>query len=221
MGGDSMGILLSGTESDQPADASELPVKRALMFLAEGFEDAEAVCAIDVLGWTHYRPSVATIELDVTGFHERVRGAFGITLPTSVAFADIDCGRYDALIVPGGFHNRGFDEAYDDRLRDLARSFHASGRLIATMCVGVLPIAEAGLLERGTATTYALSSRHDNLERLRELGCTPSDEPVIESNGIISCSGPAHAEAVLMQLIARLAGPEAAAEVARYRDGRH
>ena len=189
------------------------------MFLAEGFEDAEAVCAIDVLGWTHYRPTVATVTLDITGLREIIHGAFGTAIPANVAIDKVNPDCYDALIVPGGFHNRGFDEAYDERLRSLARAFHEDDKPIATMCVGVLPVAEAGVLEGGEAATYALSSRHDNPGRLRELDCAPSAEPVVEHDGIISCTGPAFSGDVMQRLLALLVGPEAAAEVARYRRG--
>lgn len=214
-----MTIPLSGTEADQPVAEDALDVKRVLMFLAEGFEDAEAVCAIDVAGWTHYRPSIATVELDITGFHDIVRGGFGTSIPIDIGFDDVDPAAYDALIVPGGFHNRGFDEAYDERLRRLVREMRALGCPIATMCVGVLPVAEAGVLNGGTAVTYALSSRHDNAARLRDLGCTVSDEPVAEWDGIISSSGPAYSDQVMHRLLELVAGPRAAAEAARYRSG--
>lgn len=210
---------LSGTEEDQPADERALPAKRVLMFLATGFVDSEAASALDICGWTHYRPSIATVSVECTGFYEAVTGAFGLCLPIDEPIERIDPKRYDALIVPGGFHNLGYDEAYDSRVHALARTLRDAGKPIATMCVGILPIAEAGLLEGGIAATYALSSRHDNRGRLREFGCQPSDEAVVDWNGIISCAGPAYSDQVMYALMRRLIGDEAAAEVERYRRG--
>ena len=212
-------VYLSGHEQDQPARIDELEKRRVLLLLAQGFEDAEAVCALDVLGWTKYRPSVATVSVEIAGMRERVTGAFGTTFDTCALIDEVDSMRYDGLVVPGGFHNLGYDEIYDERVRELARHLRMRECPIATMCVGILPIAEAGLLKGGRATTYSFSSRHDNRGRLAELGCAPADEPVIDWNGIISCSGPAYSEQVMQLFLEKLVGPDAAAEVARYRKG--
>ena len=211
---------LSGTQQDQPVDARELPKKRVLMFLAEGFVDSEAASVLDVCGWTHYRSAFATVEVEICALHPQVSGAFGLQFAADVLLDDIDCSRYDALAIPGGFHNLGFDGAYDERVRQLARTMHEADKPIATFCVGVLPVAEAGILKGGIAATYALSSRHDNPGRLCELGCEVAEGPVAEWNGIISCSGPAYSDQVSYALLRALIGPEGAAEVERYRSGK-
>lgn len=215
-----MDTPLSGMHADQPARIAELPEKRVLMFLAEGFEDFEAVCAFDVLGWTAYRPSIATVSLDITGLHNRVRGGLGVEMDVDVAFDDVVPADYDALVIPGGFHNRGFGEVYDERVFELVRAMRRLGRPIATMCVGVLPVAMASELAGGRATTYPLSSRHDNVGVLRAYGCEYVEEAYVEWQGILSCAGPAGSEQVMRRLLELVAGPDAAAEVARYRSGR-
>lgn len=211
--------ILSGTEEDQPTPTDALARKRVLMLLFEGYEDAEAACLLDMLGWTRYRPSIATVDVETAGFGDVAHGAFGTCVGTDVRIVDVDPSRYDALAIPGGFHNLGYDEAYDEAVYDIIRAFRSQGLPIATFCVGALPVARAGALEGGRATTYAFSSRHDNFGVLRECGCTAVNEPVVEWNGIISCSGPAQSEQVCELLLEMLVGPEAAAEVRRYRDG--
>ena len=211
--------FLSGTEADQPLAVKELAHKRVLVFLAEGFEDAEAAVLIDVLGWTRYRPKIASITVEIAALHEVVHGAFGTCFKADVLVDNVDMARYDALAIPGGFHNLGFDEAYCEEVRGLARTAHSLGLPIATMCVGVLPVAEAGVLGGRFATTYALSSRHDNKARLRELGCTVAEESLVVDGGVISCAGPEQAEGVAYELIRQLVGLHAAGEVAKYRRG--
>lgn len=212
--------FLSGFESDQPVAVDALQSKRVLVFLAEGFEDAEAAVLVDVLGWTHYRPTIARIDVEIAALHKVVHGAFGSCYEADVLVADADIGRYDALVIPGGFHNRGFDEAYCEEVRNLVRVAYDRGIPIATMCVGVLPVAESGVLEGRVATTYALSSRHDNEGRLREMGCTVASGTLVVDGGVISCSGPAQAEGVAFELLRQLAGSQAVEEVARYRRGK-
>lgn len=211
--------LLSGWASDQPVDADSLPNKRVLLLLAEGFDDAEAACALDVLGWTRYRPSVATVDVDVAAFKGQVSGAFGTVIRADVLVDDVDPGCYDALVVPGGFHNLGYGEVYDERVYRIIRHMRDRGCPIATMCVGVVPVAEAGVLAGGRATTYPFSSRHDNVGRLRDLGCDPVADSVAEWDGVISCSGPAYSERVMHLLLERVAGKAAAGEVQAFRSG--
>ena len=213
------GTYLSGRAEDQPTPAGQLETKRVLVFLSAGFEDAEAVCLLDVLGWTRYRPSIATVEVELTGFHDEVQGAFGSRFRIDVPFNQVDPRRYDALAIPGGFHNLGFEEAHDGRLGQLARAFFQRGCPIATFCVGVLPLAREGLLDGGQATTYAFSSRHDNVGVLRQGGCDARAQAVVDWHGIMSCSGPAYSQQVSYLLLQKLIGEDAAAEVRRFRRG--
>jgi 4-methyl-5(b-hydroxyethyl)-thiazole monophosphate biosynthesis len=131
----------------------------------------------------------------------------------------IDASSFDALVIPGGFHSKGFDEIYDPAVHELVRAIHDDGKPIATMCVGILAVAQAGVLAGGKATTYPLSSRHDNPGQLREFGCEALEEPIVDWNGIISCSGPAYSEQVMSLLLEKLVGTQAAREVKRYRAG--
>ena len=189
---------------------------KVLLFLARGFEDLEAVSVISACGWTEYRDEIPTVRVVTTGFHEVVEGRFGMSIRCDLPMDAVDPNDYAALALPGGFHSHGFGEAYDPRVHELARAVHSNAGTIATMCVGVLPVAEAGLLRGGRATTYPHSRYHDNPARLRDLGCDPTPGPVEVWNRIISCSGPAHSLEVSWLLIESLIGSRSAAEVKRY-----
>ena len=163
---------------------------KVLLFLAEGFEDLEAVSVLDVMGWTEYREWVPTVEVVTTGFRPEIKSRFGLKISPDISFDKIQPSDYDALAIPGGFHSHGFDEAYDDRLRNLARDIHQQGGWLATFCVGVLPVAEAGLLKDKQAVTYPYSQHHNNPERLQELGAIVMDTPTAVDDRIISSQGP-------------------------------
>lgn len=188
---------------------------KVLLFLAEGFEDLEAVSILDVMGWTEYREWVTTVNVVTTGFHTKVRGRFGLEIKPDILFDEINPANFSALAIPGGFHSHGFDEAYDDRLRTLARSFHQQGSWIATFCVGVLPVAEAGLLKDKQAVTYPYSSNHDNPARLQELGAIVKDTPIAVDNRIISSRGPGTSLNVAYLLLKELIGQANSEEVKR------
>jgi len=188
---------------------------KILLMLAEGFEDLEAVSILDVFGWTQYREWVPTVEVVTTGFRPRVRSRFGLSVEPTIPFDAVVPSDYAALALPGGFHSHGFDEAYDERLRALARTIHEQGGHIATFCVGVLPVAEAGLLAGRRAVSYPHSRHHDNLSRLRALGAEVVDEPVVVDERIISCAGPASSVEVCFRLLDALVGEAHGAEVRR------
>ncbi len=188
---------------------------KVLLFLAEGFEDLEAVSVLDVMGWTEYREWVPTVDVVTTGFRPEIKSRFGLKIKPDIAFDEIQASDYDALAIPGGFHSHGFDEAYDERLRNLTRKIHQQGSTIATFCVGVLPVAEAGLLKGKQAVTYPYSSNHDNPARLQELGAIVSDANIVADNRIISCKGPGASLQVSLQLLEVLVGHDHCLEVQR------
>ena len=187
-----------------------------LLFLAQGFEDLEAVTILDVFGWTQYREHLPKVSVTTAGFHELVKGRFGIIIRPDLLFSDINPDSYHALVLPGGFHSHGFDEAYDQRIHHVAQQIHQNGGYIATMCVGILPIGEAGLLRGKEATTYPHSRDHDNVKRLKASGAKVVNRHVVMDDRIISCDGPGPSLEVAFLLMECLIGPQMTQEVRQY-----
>jgi 4-methyl-5(b-hydroxyethyl)-thiazole monophosphate biosynthesis len=174
---------------------------KILLFLTQGFEDLEAVATLDVFGWTQYRQHLRKVSVTTAGFHEAVKSRFGITIAPDLLYPEINPRDYQALVLPGGFHSHGFDD----------------GGYIATMCVGILPVADSGLLKGKKATTYPHSRYHDNIGRLREAGAkVVNDRHVVMDDRIISCDGPGSSLEVIFLLMECLLGRDATKEVRRY-----
>jgi len=196
-----------------------MPAKttKILLFLTQGFEDLEAVATLDVFGWTQYREHLPRVSVTTAGFHKVVKSRFGITITPDLLYPEINHQDYQALVLPGGFHSHGFNEAYDERIHKLAAKIHENGGYIATMCVGILPIADAGLLKGKKATTYPYSRYHDNIDRLRQGGAkVVNDRHVVMDDRIISCDGPGSSLEVVFLLMESLLGDEATKEVRRH-----
>ena len=189
---------------------------KILLFLTQGFEDLEAISIIDVFGWTQYRKNIQKALVVKTGFHPIIKSRFGLEITLDILMSDVDPKNYHALVLPGGFFSYGFDEAFDARIQDIACEIYNNGGYIATMCVGILPIAEAGLLKGRKATTYPYSRNHDNLGSLKKRGAIVVNEPVVMDNRIISCSGPGSSIEVAYLLMEQLLGAKTAQEVRKF-----
>ena len=163
---------------------------------------------IDICGWTYYREHLQKVDVLKTGFHEEVSGRFGLKINTDVLIDNVDPREYEALVIPGGFHSHGFDEAYDAKVLDLVKSIYDNQGIIATMCVGILPVAKAGLLQGKRATTYPLSKHHDNPRYLEEHGCRYTGKSIEIDDRVISCAGPCQSLRVVMIMLEMLLGSE-------------
>lgn len=84
------------------------------------------------------------------------------------------------------------------------------------MCVGILPIADAGLLKGKTATTYPYNRNHDNIRKLKEWGANVVNQHVVMDDRIISCDGPGSSLDVALLLMECLLGPETTQKVRHY-----
>jgi 4-methyl-5(b-hydroxyethyl)-thiazole monophosphate biosynthesis len=183
-------------------------VKKVLMFLGQGFEDLEAVTIIDVLGWTKVRENLVPLDLQTCAFHDEVVGKFGIRIQVdfNIRKQTLKLDEFSAFVLPGGFHDAGFEEAYSEEIHEIASAVYKNQGIITTMCVGILPISDAGLLVNKKATTYNLSRFHNNVSRLKAGKAIYTGKKLEMNSNIISSAGPAASLRVAYILIEKLTG---------------
>jgi protease I len=198
---------------------SQSEAKNVLVILGEGFEDTETAVLVSVLRWTEYRPYLTQVNVTISGLRPFVRGRFGATYEVDIPIEEVDPNAYDAVVVPGGFRSRGFEELYDERVLSIISAMNEQGKPIVTLCVGVFVPGEAGVLADRKATVYELSANRDNPACLEGYGATPTYERFCIDGNIVSCTGPAVSEETAAWLLEVLIGEEQAAEVARFRLG--
>lgn len=180
---------------------------KILLFLAKGFETMEFSVFIDVMGWARndyqYDSQVVTC-----GFKKRVESTFHVPIIVDTLIDDINIEEYDALAIPGGFEEYGFyDEAYDERFLNLIREFDANGKIIASVCVGALPVAKSGILKNRNATTYHLRDGYRQ-KQLKEFGANVINEPIVVDKNIITSYCPETAPSVAFKLLEMLTSKE-------------
>lgn len=173
---------------------------RALVALAEGFEEIEAVTIVDVL-------RRAGVEVHVAGLKAgAVAGSHGISIVTDMGLEQVQAGDYDALALPGGMPGAA-NLRSDSRVLDIARAIAARGGLVAAICAAPMALAAAGLLEGRKATSYP--SFRDELR-----GAIYCEDRVVEDGLVVTSRGPGTALEFALTLVRRLVGEEKAAALA-------
>ena len=137
-----------------------------------------------------------------------VESAFHVPIIVDTLIDDINIEEYDALAIPGGFEEYGFyDEAYDEQFLNLIREFDAKGKIIASVCVGALPVAKSGVLKNRNATTYHLRDGYRQ-KQLVEFGVNVINKPIVVDKNIITSYCPETAPDVAFKLLEMLTSKE-------------
>ncbi|MGE8720497.1 DJ-1/PfpI family protein [Leptospira terpstrae] len=188
-------------------------MKKVLLLLAKGFESFEASVFIDVIGWNLVEGDQTT-KLYSCGFTKEVQGSFGIRFNVDYLIGELNVNDFDVLAIPGGFEEYGFyEEAYLPKFLELIRDFDRQGKTIASICVGALPIAKSGVLNKRMATTY----NHKNSIRqkqLQEMGANVQNTPIVIDKNIITSWSPATATGVALLLLKMITSEENANKIA-------
>ena len=178
---------------------------KALIVLADGFEDVEAVAAIDVLR----RGGVEVVTASLSG-EPKVRSAHGVAMLADASFADVSGEAFDAIVLPGGgegTQNLISSQALLERLRRQKDD----GGLLCAICAAPTVLAKQGYLKGRKAACYP------GLENvLEENGAEPvTDEEVVKDGRFITSRGVGTAIPFALKLIKVLAGEDRAREIGR------
>ena len=180
---------------------------KTLLFLAKGVETMELSVFVDVMGWARNDYGYDT-ELVTCGFEKQVLSTFNIPIIVDKLIEEINVDEYAALAIPGGFEEFGFyEEAYDEKFLNLIREFNSKNKIIATICVGALPVGKSGILKNRRATTYHLKDGYRQKE-LRKFGVNVVNDPIVIDQNIITSYCPETASGVAFKLLEMLTSKE-------------
>lgn len=180
---------------------------KILLFLAKGFETMEFSVFVDIFGWARNDYGYP-IDVETVGFSKTVNSTFNIPVVVDKTIDEIDINDYDALAIPGGFEEFGFyDEAYNEEFLSLIRKFDEQNKIIATICVGALPLGKSGILKNRNATTYHLKDGYHQKE-LQKFGVNVINQPIVIDDNVITSYCPQTAPEVAFTLLAKLTSKE-------------
>ena len=177
-------------------------MKKVSIFLAEGFEEVEALTPADLL-----RRAGAEVTLVSIGDKKEVAGSHGIIITADRLFVDTDFADADLLILPGGMPGTLNLKACDPLL-ELLKEHNARGRKLAAICAAPTVLGHAGLLDGKHATCYPGCE-----EGLTGAICETT--PVVTDGTITTSRGVGTAIPFALSLIAQLYGQEKADEIAK------
>jgi 4-methyl-5(b-hydroxyethyl)-thiazole monophosphate biosynthesis len=174
---------------------------RALVPLAQGCEELEAVTVIDLL--RRAGVEVVTAGLDAAP----VTGSRGVRLIPDTSLEQVLGEPFDMVVLPGG--QPGADHLRDDpRIGRLLQHAARRGAFTAAICAAPKVLAHAGLLAGRRATSYPGA-----LSGLDLPDTELTEDPVVVDGRLITSRGPGTAMDFALELISLLAGPARRREV--------
>ncbi len=179
-------------------------MKRALVLLADGCEEVEALSIVDVLR----RGGVEVMTAGIGG-STNVHGAHGIDIGADAVFRrEAFCAKdWDLVTMPGGMGCMKALRASEDVKASL-REAHASGAVVAAVCASPAVLGAAGLLAGRRFCCYP------GIETMIPDGTYVPHVPVVRDGAIITGTGPATALDFALALLEALEGKPKRDEIA-------
>lgn len=174
---------------------------KAYIFLANGFEEIEAITPIDLLR----RAEIEVISISISN-SKTVIGAHNISIQADALFSEINFEDADVLILPGGMPGTKHLDAHAG-LKEILESQAIQGKLTAAICAAPSILGKMNLLEGKEAVCYP------GFEN-QLIGATISESKVVQSGSIITAKGAGVALQFSIKIIEHLKGKTLADRVA-------
>lgn len=171
------------------------------VFLADGFEEIEAVTPVDILrrGGVEVRTCSITSSPVVTGAH-------GIPFCADTTLAELS-DKEDMILLPGGMPGT-LNLKNSEVLRRRILAHHEEGGYLAAICAAPTVFGEMGLLKEESATCYPGMEQGLHCHKV-------SSEKTVLSGKIITSRGAGTAFHFALRLLALLKGEAAARDLAK------
>lgn len=175
-------------------------MKKAVIFLADGFEEVEALAPVDILR----RGGVDVTIAGVTGM--QVVSSHNVKVMADKDVKEIKTDDYDAFICPGGMP--GAVNLRDSIVTDIIKEAYGKGKIVSAICAAPMVLDKAGVLADKDFTMYP------GMQNYAPSGSYKSNKFVIKDGIVITGAGPAAAFEYAFELLAELQGKEISLKVA-------
>lgn len=175
-------------------------MKAICIFLAEGFEEVEAMFPLDIMrrGGLNVKTVSVTGELVVKGAHQ-------VPVVADMLFEDLKEEDVEMIVLPGGLPGATNLDAHAG-LSQLIMTFAAAGKPLSAICAAPMVYGKRGLLKGKKATCYP---GFDNYLE----GAEYTGNMVEVTDNFILGKGPGAASEFGFAILQKYAGAEKATEV--------
>ncbi|MBE5860879.1 MAG: DJ-1/PfpI family protein [Butyrivibrio sp.] len=170
------------------------------LFLAEGFEEIEALTVVDLCRRAGLNIDMVSVTDDFT-----VKGSHGIVVSADKTMEDVDFDNTDMLVLPGGMPGTINLEKTEDLMRQV-RAFNAAGRYISAICAAPGIFGRAGILQGKKACVFP------GLEGELKGADVQMSETTVDGH-ILTSRGMGTAIPFGLAIVERFCGKEAATEL--------
>ena len=177
-------------------------MKKVYVFLADGFEDVEALIPVDVLR----RGGVEVVTVSITDF-PLVQSAHGVNIEADVMIEQCDFSDADLLFLPGGMPGASNLFANKEVCKALVDQY-AAGKKVAAICASpAVVLAPLGILDGKRATCYP------GFEQALADATYTADLVTVDGN-ITTGEGPAAAFPFAYELLSQLVNKQTSDQIA-------
>ncbi|NLN42532.1 MAG: DJ-1/PfpI family protein [Clostridiales bacterium] len=173
---------------------------KVMVFLANGFEEVEALTVVDYLRRMDIEVDTVSITQD-----KQVNGSHDIPVLADKTIGEIDkVDSYDGVVIPGGMP--GATNLRDNpKVLEIVKEMDKNAKLAAAICAGPIVLEKAGVIEGRKVTSYP--GFEDQLSGVYQ------EENVVRDQNIITARGPALAVDFAIEIVKYLLGQEKADEL--------
>ncbi len=166
------------------------------MFLAEGFEEVEALCPLDIMRRAGLKVTTVGIGSGM------ITGAHGITVKADICDVDYSGAELEMIFLPGGMPGT-LNLEKSAVVQGAIDSALVKNSYIAAICAAPSILGKRGILRGREAICYP--GFEDQLE-----GAVISDKKVVTDGRIMTAAGMGVACEFGLEIVARLCGREKA-----------
>lgn len=175
-------------------------MSKAVVFVANGTEECEALLVVDLLR----RAGVEVVVASASGTRE-ILTSHKIRMETDALAEEVDYADVDMLVLPGGIPGTPNLEA-NAAVTGMTRAFCESGKKVAAICAAPSILGHMGLLQGKKATSHA---------RFRDQlhGAAVLDAEVVVDGELTTSFGLGGAIPFALELVRQLAGEQEAERI--------
>ena len=178
-------------------------MEKSYLFLADGFEEIEALAVVDILR----RGGVDLIMVSITD-NKHVKGAHNIEVIADCILSDILNLNAECLILPGGLPGAA-NLAECTELIEMLQKQYNNNKYIASICAApALVLTKLKVKQKVAMTCYpGFEGKYTPNFEYSEAECEITDK-------IITAKGPGYANQFAFAVLEKLTSPEIAQQVA-------